>query len=169
MNILHSFAAWSTSHTSLWIPNENRKPNVFFNVCGVLHILLELGKMKWHMIGATHEFKIPRAGCARCDKRQILVLSQNSFQIMKYSKKRQMFFVMFLLYSKFTFKHGNVNFKSQATEWRFVIFIFAVLNFQELCCTIRWNDLYNRSISLDFFSFPRMQFGFLQARPWHWT
>ena len=125
LNILHSFAAWSTSHTSLWIPNENRKPNVFFNVCGVLHILLELGKMKWHMIGATHEFKIPRAGCVRCDKRQILVLSQNSFQIMKYSKKRQMFFVMFLLYSKFTFKHGNVNFKSQATEWRFVIFIFA--------------------------------------------
>ena len=129
-----------------------------------------IARMKWHMIGATHEFKIPRAGCARCDKRQILVLSQNSFQIMKYSKKRQMFFVMFLLYSKFTFKHGNVNFKSQATEWRFVIFYFrAFLNFQELCCTIRWNDLYNRSISLDFFSFPRMQFGFLQARPWHWT
>ena len=167
MNILHSFAAWSTSHTSLWIPNENRKPNVFFNVCGVLHI----ARMKWHMIGATHEFKIPRAGCARCDKRQILVLSQNSFQIMKYSKKRQMFFVMFLLYSKFTFKHGNVNFKSSSNGiMKICNFYFrAVLNFQELCCTIRWNDLYNRSISLDFFSFPRMQFGFLQARPWHWT
>ena len=47
-----------------------------------------IGKMKWHMIGATYEFKILReAGCARwrCDKRQILVLSQNSFQIMKYT------------------------------------------------------------------------------------
>ena len=93
-----------------------------------------IGKMKWHMIGATYEFKILReAGCARwrCDKRQILVLSQNSFQIMKYSKKRQMFFVMFLLYSKFTFKHGNVNFKSQATELKICNFYFH-LNFQEV-------------------------------------
>ena len=85
-----------------------------------------IGKMKWHMIGATYEFKILReAGCARwrCDKRQILVLSQNSFQIMKYSKKKADVFCH--VSSKFTFKHGNVNFKSSSNGMKICNFLFS--------------------------------------------